>query len=207
MARRKPIADNAVVVDDGLTTKQRLFIDHYLVCLNATEAARLAGYEGSDNVLAGAGFDNLRKPKIRVEIERRLNEHAMTAYEVIAHLTAIARGDIADVVDDFGALDMKKAKARGRTGIVKGFRTKTTVTENAEIHETEVILYDRLDALKTLAKFHSLLVDRVKIDDWRSQAIELIKADQIEFTALESEFGHEVAKDLFLDAGKPIHAA
>lgn len=49
-----------------LTEKQRRFVEAYMgqACGNATEAARLAGYSGSENTLAQAGRANLRKPHI-----------------------------------------------------------------------------------------------------------------------------------------------
>lgn len=38
---------------------------------NATEAARLSGYKGSDNTLGVVGFDNLKNPKIAAAIAER----------------------------------------------------------------------------------------------------------------------------------------
>lgn len=47
-----------------LTPKQQLFCREYFVSLNATDAARRAGYKGNDNTLGVVGFENLSKPKI-----------------------------------------------------------------------------------------------------------------------------------------------
>jgi len=58
-----------------LTMKQMAFCVHYVsasVNLNATEAARCAGYKGNDNTLGTVGFQNLLKPAIRGEINRRM---------------------------------------------------------------------------------------------------------------------------------------
>lgn len=52
-----------------LTAKELKFIEVYSG--NATEAARLAGYSGSDNVLSQVGSDNLRKPRIAQAIAKR----------------------------------------------------------------------------------------------------------------------------------------
>lgn len=52
-----------------LTARQRKFIDFYDG--NGTEAARLAGYKGSDDVLGKTAFDLLRNPKIKAAIEAR----------------------------------------------------------------------------------------------------------------------------------------
>lgn len=47
-----------------LTPKQQRFVSEYLKTGNATEAARRAGYKGSDNTLAQVGNENLRKPNV-----------------------------------------------------------------------------------------------------------------------------------------------
>lgn len=51
---------------ENITEKQRRFIMAYLgeAKGNATEAARIAGYKGSENTLASVGKENLRKPHI-----------------------------------------------------------------------------------------------------------------------------------------------
>lgn len=58
-----------------LTMKQMAFCVHYVsaaVNCNATEAARCAGYKGNDNTLGTVGFENMLKPAIRGEIDRRM---------------------------------------------------------------------------------------------------------------------------------------
>ena len=65
-----------------LTKKQEMFARWYVsseVNMNGTEAARRAGYKGSDNTLASVATENLRKPAIRKEIDRRLNVAAAGA--------------------------------------------------------------------------------------------------------------------------------
>lgn len=52
-----------------LTAKQIRFIDEYLVDSNATQAAIRAGY--SEKTAYQIGAENLRKPQIKAEIERR----------------------------------------------------------------------------------------------------------------------------------------
>ena len=54
---------------EKLTPKQRRFVEAYKG--NATEAARLAGYSGDDNVLGVTGYDLLRNPKIFHAIAER----------------------------------------------------------------------------------------------------------------------------------------
>jgi phage terminase small subunit len=208
--RTKALQPSAIVgtdepIDvDGLTIKQRLFIDHYIVCMNGTEAARLAGYSGDDRSLAVMASQNLRNVNIARALERRLNSFSMSASEVLIRLTDIARGDIGDALNSAGGIDATEAKAKGRSHLIKRYKTKTTVGEDQEVFESEVEMYDALDALKTLAKFHALLVDRVKVDDWRSQAIEDIKAGRLNYGQLASAFSDSVAAELFAAAGVQI---
>ncbi len=81
-----------------LTPKQSQFIDEYLSCFNASEAARRAGYspktaqEQSSRLLSNA--------IIRAAIEARLRESAMSADEVLARLASQAR------LDGFSALEV-----------------------------------------------------------------------------------------------------
>ena len=53
----------------ALTPKQRRFVEAYTG--NATEAARVAGYGGNDDVLRSIGSENLAKPDIAAAIKAR----------------------------------------------------------------------------------------------------------------------------------------
>lgn len=66
---------------DRLTAKQQRFIDEYVVCLNGTEAARRAKYDGDDATLAVIASQNLRKLNISTAINEKLMQFAMPANE------------------------------------------------------------------------------------------------------------------------------
>lgn len=192
-----------------LTGKQSRFVNEYIVCLNATEACRRAKYGGDDAALAAAGSRLLRNAKILEAIDARLKPYAMSADEVLIHLTDIARGDIADALNG-GAIDPTEAIRRGKSHLIKRIKFKTITTtdkdgEGSDIHETEIEMYDRLRALDLLAKYHDL-VNRIHIDDWRSQAIEDIKAGRITYDQLAGAFDHSLAAELFASAGVPVSA-
>jgi phage terminase small subunit len=56
-----------------LTAKQQAFVDNYIITLNATEAAKRAGYNCKDDMNYGmVGNENLKKPKIRAAIDKRM---------------------------------------------------------------------------------------------------------------------------------------
>ena len=78
-----------------LTDKQKRFIQEYLIRLNATEAARKAGY--SEKVASAIGFENLKKPKIKEAIAEVLSavssEKTASIEEILEFLTAVMRGE------------------------------------------------------------------------------------------------------------------
>lgn len=80
---------------DKLTPKQKLFIHEYLIDLNATQAAIRAGY--SPKGAKDSGYENLRKPLVKAEIEKLMQEKEDSLIakedEVLKYLTAVMRGE------------------------------------------------------------------------------------------------------------------
>ena len=80
-----------------LTPKQAAFVREYLVDLNATAAAKRAGY--SEKTAYRTGADNLKKPQIAQAISEAQQERAkrteLTADEVVKNLHLIATGEAA----------------------------------------------------------------------------------------------------------------
>ena len=78
-----------------LTKKQKRFVQEYLIDLNATAAARRAGY--SEKTARCIGNENLTKPAIKAEIDRELakiqSDRIATADEVMRYLTSVMRGE------------------------------------------------------------------------------------------------------------------
>jgi len=210
MARRKtyPLSEIAVIDPTELTPQMFLFINYYLILLNGTEAARVAGYSGDDATLAVTASRLLSDNRVAREIDARLAKHAMGANEVLAMYTAIARGDIADVVNSAGATDLDEAKRRGKSNLVKRYKVKVTnVTEGTgkdivekQIIETEVEMYSRLEALNALAKYHNL-TNKVVVEDWHTEIIALIKDGKAQYDEVAEEFGIDLAQELFESAG------
>ena len=61
--------------DRKLTERQRRFVEEYLACGTGTEACRRAGYsQNSETVLRVQAHENLAKPNIKAEIDRRRRE-------------------------------------------------------------------------------------------------------------------------------------
>ena len=86
---------------DGLTNKQALFCREYLIDLNATAAAKRAGY--SQKTAMKIGQENLNKPAIRdrlkKEIARRVEKTDISAETVLKELHRLATFDPVDFLD------------------------------------------------------------------------------------------------------------
>ena len=120
-----------------LSLKQQLFVEAYIGVAkgNGTEAARLAGYAGSEETLAAVAAENLRKPQILSRVRARVDEAAMSADEVLAELTKVARAEWKEF------LEIKHGK-RG------------------EAIDAVLLLKDKLKALELLGKYHKLFTEK-----------------------------------------------
>lgn len=210
MARRKtyPLESITIIDPTELSPQMWEFINYYMMLLNGTEAARLAHYSGDDATLAATASRLLSNDKVAREIDARLTKHAMSANEVLARYTAIARGDIADVVNSAGATDLDEAKRRGKSHLVKRYKVKVTnVTEGTgkdivekQIIETEVEMYSALEALNALAKYYNL-TNKIIVEDWRTEFIALIREGTVDRYEMEQELGTDVTEELYIAAG------
>lgn len=138
-----------------LTAKQSLFIEAYLICLNATEAAKRASYRGNRATMAAIGYENLRKPHIAKIIKERLAERAMGADEVIDRVTSLARGSFANFLNDDLSINYAVVKRQGH--LIKSLR---------HTKEGDIILelHDAPKNLALLGKYHRLWVDRIETE-------------------------------------------
>lgn len=140
-----------------MTGKQQVFVEEYLACWNATEAARRAGYK-SPNV---QGPQNLVKLSIAAAIRTRVAEKAMTADEVLLRLAEQARADFSDFIDPatYGkpTISLKRALEQGKGRLVKKIST-TKTTVSLELHDSQ-------NALIQLGRAHGLFVDKTALTD------------------------------------------
>lgn len=142
----------------ALSNKQRVFIDEYLICLNASEAARRAGYNGKSNVVGSQLLANL---SISEEITRLLKERHLSADAVLARLGDMALGNLSEFADIQTNADLGNARERGH--LIKKFKRKITRDKSgSEYEEIELELYDAQAALVHIGKAHGLFADRVE---------------------------------------------
>ena len=148
-----------------LTKKQQLFVDEYLIDLNATQAAIRAGYStASARQIAD---ENLSKPDIKNSIEKALAERSkrtgVNADRIIRELAKLAFINPTDVIN------MDEATVRGDanrddTAAISSVKVKTIPTEDGNITEREVKTYDKIKALELLGKHIGMFSDRLKVE-------------------------------------------
>ena len=151
-----------------LTNKQRLFVAAYLDCLNATEAARRAGY--SAKTAYSIGWENLKKPEIAAAISTQMSERIMGADEATMRLSEQARGSIRGFIatDEHGAPNGFSVADDRPLHLVK----KVSVTDKGWTFE----LHDAQTALISVLKLHGKFVDRVAIESELQAALDRLSA-------------------------------
>ena len=136
------------------------FVDEYLQCFNATEAYDRVYHPKRRATSRANGSKLLANTDISDEIQARLQEKHMSADEALTLLADIARGDMSDFMDEGTLmLDMRKAKAAGKTRLIKKLKQRTVTKlgknesdDDMEIHDLEVELYPADAALRDVLK-------------------------------------------------------
>ena len=102
----------------GMTERQKIFADHYIISLNATESYKKA-YPKIKNVKTAEvnGSKLLRNTKVKAYIDERLeklkSERVADQQEVLEFLTAVMRGEVTEpllVLDGEGYQRVIEAK-------------------------------------------------------------------------------------------------
>lgn len=141
-----------------LSEKQKRFVQEYLVDLNATAAARRAGY--SAKTAEVIGYENLRKPQIAAEIKKQqVKQQAkleITQEKVLQELAAIAFANGTDfvTVTATGLLDVKPTS--------KIPKEKLPAIAGIKYNQlgVEVKLHDKVKALELLGKHLGVFDER-----------------------------------------------
>ena len=127
-----------------LNIKQKRFADEYLICSNATEAAKKAGY--SEKTSYSIGQRLLKKVEVKSYIDERLkileSEKIADTKEIMKRLTEVLRGEKEE--------EVVVVEGRG-DGITKARKIKKEVSPK-----------DKLKAAELLGKRYGLFTDKVE---------------------------------------------
>jgi phage terminase small subunit len=169
------IVPEALPEKSKLTNKQRLFIEEYFRCWNATEAYQLLHPKASRRTSRINAARWLAYANIKAEIARQLSERVMSADETLKRISDIARGNLLPFIrinkDGFCFFDFSHPDAPKYFHLIKKIKTKRTRrmegrgldAEPWEDEWVEVELHDALTALEKMGKWHGLFVDKVDV--------------------------------------------
>lgn len=150
---------------EKLTLKQQAFVAEYLKSGNATEAARRAGYKGSDKTLKSIGTENLSKPVIKGAIKaaktKVMDEAVVDAAFVLNGLKEVALAGMVKVpkrdmagnqeVDSEGNPAWRMIDAPSATGALKTLAQCIGIGKDKD---------EKDQAITTLAETLSTLVNK-----------------------------------------------
>jgi phage terminase small subunit len=150
----------------ALTGKQRVFVEAYLDCLNATEAARRAGYSEPNK----QGPRLLVNVGVRAAVDAGMRERAMGKDEVLTRLAEMARADMRDFVetedgetgDGTPRLVVRKSAPLHLIKEMEVTRTTRKSSDGEDLFydtKIKIKLHDAKAALDTLARVYRLVSD------------------------------------------------
>ena len=158
------------MADRGLTPKQQRFVEEYLVDLNASGAARRAGY--SVKTAEWIGPQLLGKSHVAAEIHNMKSQRAsrteITADWVLKTLAEEKKADLADLFEDDGRLKpVKDWPMVWRQGLVVGVESFEEFAGSGA--EREQIGWVKKLKLSDRIKHLELIGRHVDVQAWRDQ--------------------------------------
>ena len=134
MSKQKTIVDLNKPYLQGLTYKQKLFVEYYKG--NNTEAARLAGYSQAEQ----SGYENMNKPDVIKALQERDTFNSQIKNNIISREEMEI--ELSSIVRDDTAKPETRIKAMERLAKMRGYDKETV-----EVHGTIENLNDnQLDA-------------------------------------------------------------
>lgn len=162
-----------------LTKKQQLFVDEYLIDLNATQAAIRAGY--SANSARDIGCENLTKPNIQQVIAEHMAERSkrtgVNQDRIVLELAKIAFVNMGDLIDLKNGSILTTAKTDD-LACIEGFKYKESDNDYGGSVEREVKFASKLRALELLGKHLGMWNDKLDVNI--TQPVVIMGADQLE---------------------------
>lgn len=155
----------------ALNAKQQRFVDEYLVDLNATAAAKRAGY--SEKTAYSIGEENLKKPEIAEAIEKakaaRAERTRVDADWLLRRLADEASADLADLYDESGSLKpIADWPLIWRQGLIAGVETATEKSGDEDAKEVSTVrkvkLSDRTRRLELIGRHIDVQAFRDRVE-------------------------------------------
>ena len=172
-------------LDVDIDEKYRKLVDFYLVCGNKGKAAKLAGYDSDNpNSLRAMACRDFKRPEVIAYLKLRraeISKKAEISYEsYMSEIVSIATLDVADVVETH----LVRHTIENEPVYMVTFKNISDIPEYArkavkQIKQnkdgsTELIFYDKLQALKLLGQIKGYLASDGGADDTDETGIALI---------------------------------
>ena len=143
-----------------LGKKQAVFVEEYLIDLNATQAAIRAGY--STKTAKEIGCENLSKPNIASHIDKAIAERSkrtgINQDRIIKELARIALVNPTKVIN-FDEATVRNGSSDDDTACIASIKVKKIPTEDGYITEREIKFHDKLKALDMLGRHNGMFKD------------------------------------------------
>lgn len=143
-----------MIYEMKLTKKQEMFVEEYIIDLNATQAAIRAGY--SKKTAGQIGEQNLKKLEIQQAINEKLAEKKekliMKQDEILERLTQQGRRE----ATDYQVVITEKPVTNEKGDVV-------AIEKLPEIVETPTQNKDVIKALETLGKYYVMWTDKQEV--------------------------------------------
>lgn len=156
--------DVELIENEKLTPKQKRFCEEYIVDLNATRAAKAAGFSG--NRAGELGYQLLQKPTVRKEIERLMKARSLrtqiTADRVLQELAILAYSDIKDFVNIVEKDGQKYADVK-TTAEMNPLATRAISEIKQTKHGITIKLHNKPKALEDIGRHLGMWNDKLEI--------------------------------------------
>ena len=148
----------------ALTPKQKMFIDEYLIDLNATQAAIRAGY--SPNNADKIGSELLGKTRVSDAIKTAMAERSkrtgINQDRILMELAKIALVNPENVVN-FDEATIREDALPEDLAAVASVKVKRFPTKDGEGIEREIKFYDKTKALDLAGRHLGMFKDKVEL--------------------------------------------
>ncbi|WP_321917802.1 terminase small subunit [Burkholderia cepacia] len=167
-----------------LTAKQQRFVDEYLVDLNASAAARRAGY--SERTARAIGDENLTKPDIQAAIAAAMTARSertkVTSDRVLQRMVEIDEMDVLDIMNDDMSLKPVSVWPKVWRQYLSGFDLAELFEGNGDAREMVGILKkikwpDKLKNLEMLGRHFGMFNDKVRLQGDKSAPLTVVIKD------------------------------
>jgi phage terminase small subunit len=154
----------------ALNEKQRRFADEYIVDLNATQAARRAGY-ASDSA-GQIAHKLLKNAEIQAEIQNAVAERArrteVTADRVVLELARLGFGDLRGVAEwDENGVRYRSSEelTDDEAATIESVKHVTTTSEDGTVRKhLELKQHSKTKALEMLGRHLALFTDKLQMN-------------------------------------------